>query len=998
MGPRLRVRLTLAAALAGCLAATDLHAQYFGRNKVHYDEMDFRVLATRHFDVHYAQEDARAAAIVARLAERWYDRLSRVLDHQLARRQPLVIYGSHRAFEQTNIVAGLVDESTGGFTESRRRRIALPVSASLAETDHVLGHEIVHAFQYDIAAVHRTGLALPLWFVEGMAEYLSLGPHDPLTAMWMRDAGRGEKLPAIADLSSPRLFPYRYGAALWSYLAGRFGEDLLGKTLRTGRGAVKRLEQATGVDAAQLSADWHASLRRPSRTEGHEDGTAERFESRPLISRERHGGRLNLGASLSPDGRRIVFLSERDQFSIDVFLADASTGEVARKLVTTATNAEYESLQYLRSTGSWDPSGRRFALATVRRGRGSLTLIDVETAAAREVRLPRFGEIFGPAWAPDGRSIAFSALAGGFTDLYVVELDTGSVQQLTDDPYTDLQPSWSPDGRTLAFVTDRFATDLEALRFGPCRIGLLDVASRTVQAAPALPDAQHIDPAWAADGRSVYVVSDPDGVSNVFRVDLRDGTFYKVTDVVTGVSGVTRLSPAVSVARQTGALAFTLFRAGGYEIHVIDAPRRLAGTRLPAASPGSPMEADSSHDHAATAAVEAAPAKSAASPARYRPSLSLEALGSPYFSAGGGAFGTHFRGGMSLLFRDLLGDRQLFTAVDVSSRLGDSSIAGLYVNRDSRVNWGMVAEQTPDIRLRRRQQTRADGAQHLLVREDERWRRTERRFSGFVAYPFNRAERLELSAGLRHFSFDREVSTRTFALPARTLVDRFRDARPAGRSLVTADLGLALVHDTAIFGAAGPVLGSRYRFQIAPTIGGLTYTDVLADYRRYVMPLKPYTLAVRLFHVGRFGGDASDPRLMEGFLGSPTLVRGYGAGAVRQSECPDRVSDCDALERLIGSRLLVAKVELRFPLLRPFSSRLDYGGLPIEGLLFADAGTAWGGRSDLAGGGFGHAAIRSAGAGVRVNAMGLVLEVDAVKPFDLRRDGWSVVFNVRPGF
>ena len=38
-------------------------------------------------------------------------------------------------------------------------------------------------------------LALPLWFIEGMAEYLSVGPVDPLTAMWMREATRREQLP-----------------------------------------------------------------------------------------------------------------------------------------------------------------------------------------------------------------------------------------------------------------------------------------------------------------------------------------------------------------------------------------------------------------------------------------------------------------------------------------------------------------------------------------------------------------------------------------------------------------------------------------------------------------------------------------------------------------------------------------------------------------------------------------------------------------------------------
>ena len=159
-----------AAILAGF--APGASAQYFGRNKVQYDRADVRVLATEHFDLYYPSDDLAAALTAGNLAERWYVRLSKTLQHTLKRRQPLILYASHRTFEQTNVWSGLIDERTGGFTESRKRRIVIPFASTLAETDHVLGHEIVHAFQYDIADEAKSPLEdVPLWFVEGMAEY-----------------------------------------------------------------------------------------------------------------------------------------------------------------------------------------------------------------------------------------------------------------------------------------------------------------------------------------------------------------------------------------------------------------------------------------------------------------------------------------------------------------------------------------------------------------------------------------------------------------------------------------------------------------------------------------------------------------------------------------------------------------------------------------------------------------------------------------------------------
>src|SRR5262245_7004069 len=86
--------------------ATGARAQYFGRNKVQYRTFHFKLLKTEHFDVYYYDEERDAAEQAARMAERWYTRLSRELDHQLSGRQPLILYASHPDFEQTNAIEG----------------------------------------------------------------------------------------------------------------------------------------------------------------------------------------------------------------------------------------------------------------------------------------------------------------------------------------------------------------------------------------------------------------------------------------------------------------------------------------------------------------------------------------------------------------------------------------------------------------------------------------------------------------------------------------------------------------------------------------------------------------------------------------------------------------------------------------------------------------------------------------------------------------------------
>ena len=263
-------RLFLVLAFLAALASgAPVSAQYFGRNKVQYHTFDFQVLKTPIFDIYYYPAEREGVDQAARMAERWNARLERVFDYQLRGRQPLILYASHVDFEQTNIISGELGEGTGGVTEPLRRRIILPLAGPLADTDHVIGHELVHAFQFDLASPadrrpDEYGLErLPLWFIEGMAEYLTLGSVDPHTAMWMRDAVRQEKLPAIEDLERSEYFPYRWGQAFWAYVCGRWGDEVVGSMLVTAvaaGGVNAAIEQVLGTNAKDLSTAWQRAI------------------------------------------------------------------------------------------------------------------------------------------------------------------------------------------------------------------------------------------------------------------------------------------------------------------------------------------------------------------------------------------------------------------------------------------------------------------------------------------------------------------------------------------------------------------------------------------------------------------------------------------------------------------------------------------------------------------------------------------------------------------
>src|SRR6267378_1043009 len=772
------------------LLASSAQAQQFGRNSVQYQTFHFKVLKTQHFDIYFYDKEAEAATHAGRMAERWYTRISTVLRHQLSGRQPLILYSDHPDYNQTNI---LPVEGSEGITESLKRRIILPMGASLAETDHVIGHELTHAFQYDITGVGRGNISsglnrVPLWFIEGMAEYVSLGNVDPNTTMWMRDAVRTGRLPSFRDLENPRYFPYRWGQSFWAYLGGTYGDDIVGALLRSaGRsGNVQMaLEQMTHRPVDSLVADWHRALTDAARPIAVATGTplpADKVQrdlarltpvttagARALVSpgKEQH---YNIAPALSPDGTRMAYISDAGLFSFDLYLANADNGQTIRKLVSATRDPHLESMQLVNSAGAWSTDGR-FAFGAIVTGRPALRIVKGDNGdLIKEIKFPSLGEILNPTWSPDGKQIAFSAQVGGVTDLFAYDLDGGELRRLTNDAYADLEPSWSPDGSLIAFVTDRFTTSLDDLSYGDYQLAVIDArGGGQVRQLPHLPKSKHINPQWSPDGKSLYFLGDPGGVTNVFRLSLGGGEIAQVTNVFTGVSGITSLSPALSVAQKTPRAVFAVYSDGGYALQAIDDIRALEGGPIvqlpPTAAALPPLERAEVGTGIATLLRDPQPVPPVAAldlnsaVKEYHPKLSLDFIAQPSLAVAADRFGTYIGGGATLYWSDMLGDRNLVTMAQFQGRLADFAALAAYVNRKSRLNWSIGAEQYPYISGFFSFPTDGNGTQWQIL---DRYKTTLREVSGVVAYPFNRSQRVELSAGVQNITFAREIDSTGF--------------------------------------------------------------------------------------------------------------------------------------------------------------------------------------------------------------------------------------------
>jgi Tol biopolymer transport system component len=173
---------------------------------------------------------------------------------------------------------------------------------------------------------------------------------------------------------------------------------------------------------------------------------------------------LDYDAALSPDGRWVVFTSER-RGNPDLY-AVALEGNAEPRLLIDSPAMEDQV--------AFSPDGTTIAFVSTASGNADIYVLPFmpETTqaltAAMNVTNDEGGD-FRPDFSPDGARIAFSTdrdtpVAGhpifAFTrqregDVYVMDRDGGNVQRLTATPDWDGSPEWSEDGRTLFFYSAR---------------------------------------------------------------------------------------------------------------------------------------------------------------------------------------------------------------------------------------------------------------------------------------------------------------------------------------------------------------------------------------------------------------------------------------------------------------------------------------------------------------------------------------------------------------
>lgn len=563
----------------------------FGQNKVQYKDYNWVYIQTKHFDIYFPEEGKVYTEFAAAAAEDALDDIQQRLDYQINNRISIIIYNSHNDFQETNTTDSYLGQGTGGFTEPFKNRVVFPFEGSYKKFRHVIHHELVHAVMRDmlyggtIQNIVAKGitLQLPLWYNEGMAEYLS-SDWETNSDMFIRNAIINDFLPDIRGLSG--YFAYRGGQSIMKFIADKYGKEKIGELLQrindlnSFEGGIKA---TIGLNLEELNEQWKKEMKIQYWPDIASREEPDDF-SRRLTDNKKGIGFYNTSPAISPNGDKMAFISDRDIY-LDVYVRSIKNKDDIERVVSSGTTFDFEELNVLYPTLTWSPDNNHIALSLKQGGDDVITVIDVENKEYKNlpVKMPGIESV---SWSPDGKKIAFNGHDAKQSDIYVYDLDKRQLYKVTDDIFTDDEPTWGPKSDMIFFSSDRGAIldssmigdDFNIFYHDYKQLDLYQVNLNTKKIT-RLTDWEFSDEKDAVvspEGDQILFTSDRNGITNIYKkpIVFKEGTDISRIVDLEAVPITNSLNPLeqLSLSKDGMKLIYTSLFKKGYNIFLIDDP------------------------------------------------------------------------------------------------------------------------------------------------------------------------------------------------------------------------------------------------------------------------------------------------------------------------------------------------------------------------------------------------------------------------------------------
>ncbi|WP_069130330.1 TolB-like translocation protein [Rhodohalobacter halophilus] len=582
----------------------NVHAQVSPQNfEYPHNHLPWFTIQSNHFLIHFQEGSEEIARVSAAIADDVYEPITELYQFKPENKISIVLrdredYANGAAFffdDKIEIWIPPLDTPLRGTHDWLENVIAhefthmIQLGASMKRSKNIpaiylqwLAYEdvrrpdVLYGFPRGIITHPFSTVAIPAWFAEGAAQFQKKGWErdfwDSHRDMILRSALLGDNHHTFHEMgvftsknSLERELIYNMGFAFTAHLAGQFGEDVLMQlSQKAADGSHSNfsrvIESVLGKSGEELFNEW-ISLKRS----GYVAQLGQKEITRTVTVEKK--GFFNFYPQWSSDGERFAYLSNRGRDSGNTSLIINDNGEIMelenQSRESNFTQGEqYQishgfssnaSLDLISSRFSFSPDGSKIIFSKREKNRygefyNDLYLYDIANRKSKQLTFDK--RLQDPAWSESADIIAAIQLKNGTQNLVIIDPETASIETLTDfqDRETIFSPIWHP-GREIIYFSAAKGTSRNLYSY--------DLSTARMHTILEDRFVDFRDPWVDSVGKYLYFSADPNGIFNIYRLNLTNHQMEKMTEVHGGA-----FMPFV----HEGELYFSGYGPDGYKI------------------------------------------------------------------------------------------------------------------------------------------------------------------------------------------------------------------------------------------------------------------------------------------------------------------------------------------------------------------------------------------------------------------------------------------------
>jgi hypothetical protein len=457
-----RFALCVFAFIVSFATRAQINAVEFGKNRVQYQKFNWKYYQTDNFNTYFSQDGLELGKYVAQMAEKELPQLEEFIEYGMQRRANIAVYNNFDEMMQSNIGQGIEWQNTGGLTKlvnnkmlvyftGDRNNLRRQIRQGIAQ---VLVQNLLFGDDLGEFAANQTLLDLPKWLTDGYIEYAaetwSTDLDDQLKSVLL--SGNYNNFYQFA-FDKPNLA----GHALWYYIGNKYGRSKTTYMLYLSR-IYRNLNAASQRIAKKKFKDLLKDFMTEMPQMYYKDIRGRRVVPKGQLSvTEEIGKKDFIRFNANPQPRSFTYaVVEFKQGKYSVVLHENFTNR--KVLLQFGVRSHGDEINPNYPILAWDGKGTRLAVVYNDEGKTKLFVYDI-VSRIKTVKqdLPMFDQVQDVKYMLDANTLIFSAVKSGQTDIFVYKIDKQSIEQITNDPYDDLDASFVtfPNKTGIIFSSNR---------------------------------------------------------------------------------------------------------------------------------------------------------------------------------------------------------------------------------------------------------------------------------------------------------------------------------------------------------------------------------------------------------------------------------------------------------------------------------------------------------------------------------------------------------------